>query len=121
MVPRGKMTGRDLPALGHNHLMERIKQSPVKNQQEVVDRLSKLPEFSQNVYAEIKKALYAEPFFSDVKVEDIAARLQVSVFSINSSLSHLMDAGLVYSEEFNSNRRTQIFLHTYEHDEYQII
>lgn len=110
-----------LPALGIIKGMER--NQPVQSIQEVQDRLSKLPEFSQQVYQSLQKGLYAEPFFSDVQADDLAKTLGVSPLAINGALGHLMAAGLVYSEEFSNGfkRKSDIFLHTYEHDEFQTL
>lgn len=92
---------------------------PVKTDQEVADRLSKLPEFSQKVYKTIQEYLKTyEPFFSDLMVDDIAKMLEVKSQAVSGALVHLTSQGLVHMEEHRANFRTRYFVHTYEHDEY---
>lgn len=100
-------------------------QEPVKNIEEVQQRLAELPEFSQQVYATIKAGLYAEPFFSDLRSIDVAKKMNVKPVAVNAALGHLIAAGLVYTEEFVSvveffERRSN-FIHSYEHDDFERI
>lgn len=95
---------------------------PAENKEQVTERLAALPEFSQSVYAAIHKSLYAEPYFSDVTVRDIAKGLGVKPVAINAAVGHLIDAGLVLTELFdNGYDKPRTFLHTYEHDEFQLL
>lgn len=94
---------------------------PVANNTELNERLAKLPAYSQTVYTAIKAGLYAEPFFSDVTVEDIATATTSTTTAVRGALKHLIEQGLVYTEQYDANRSKRIFLHTYEHDNYNVI
>lgn len=97
--------------------------NPVTNIQECNERIATLPEFSAKVYSTIKAGLYAEPFFSDIEVVDIAKTLGVSPMAVNASVGHLVEVGLVYTEVWGGNQAPgsagRCFLHTYEHDEFE--
>jgi len=95
--------------------------TPVKNDAELQERLNTLPAFSKDVYDTLHAALYAEAFFSDVTVEDLAKTMVETTEAVRAALKRLMEAGLVYSEHYNANRRTRIFLHTYQHDKYEVL
>lgn len=99
--------------------MTTTKKSPVTNIEEVKARVAELPEFSGKVYAALKADLYAEPFFSDVRVIDIAEKLNVTPRAVNAAVGHLIEEGLVYTEDCDTNNWQRVFLHTYEHDEFQ--
>lgn len=93
----------------------------VTNSEECKARLAELPEFSAKVYAAIHSGLYAEPFFSDVRVIDVAEKLNVAPRAVNAAVGHLIEEGLVYTENFDGNNWQRVFLHTYEHDEFNVI
>lgn len=96
-------------------------QQPVRNEAELALRLCTLPEFSASVYAAIKTGLYAEPFFSDVRVKDIAEELVTSTAAVRAAVKHLIDEGLVYTENYDGNNWNRVFIHTYEHDRFEVI
>jgi hypothetical protein len=89
----------------------------VKTTAELLAALDALPEFSRKVYEVIKAGLYAEPGFSDIESSDVAATLKCSPLAVNAALGHLIEAGLVFVEPwetFGNPKRN--FIHTYEHD-----
>lgn len=95
--------------------------NPVKNETELQARLASIPEYSARVYATLKGELYAEPFFSDVTVKDLAEKMNESTQAIRGALALLTTEGLVYSEQYDANNNKRIFLHTFEHDQFQVI
>ena len=102
--------------------MNSTQTTPVKNDAELQERLSTLPAFSKDVYDTLHAALYAEPFFSDVTVNSLAAEMVETTERVRAALKHLMACGLVYSEDFdNGYGKKRIFLHTHQHDGYEII
>jgi len=68
-----------------------------------VTRTEALPEFSTKVYEAIGELLLrCEDGFSDVVPQDIASKLDVSVMAVNAAIGHLIDAGLVETEDYQS-------------------
>jgi hypothetical protein len=97
------------------------KKPRVANLEECQARLAELPEFSAKVYEAIHSGLYAEPFFSDVRVEDVAKKLNVAPRAVNAAVGHLIEEGLIYTENFDGNDWKRVFLHTYQHDQFHDI
>lgn len=112
------MNSTQQPTTGYNQREPKFR---VTNNEELQARLASIPEYSARVYATLQSSLYAEPFFSDVTVKDLAEKMGESTQAIRGALALLTTEGLVYSEEYSANYRTRIFLHTFEHDKFQFI